>query len=71
VDYRVEVRIDGIKNTEVTGITLEHEEKWEQEVSFVSERVGENQKLEFLLYKDGELEPCLDPLRLWIDVKGQ
>jgi uncharacterized membrane protein len=69
VDYRVEVRIDGIKNTEITGITLGHEEKWEQEVSFVPEKAGDNQKLEFLLYKDGELEPCLDPLRLWIDVK--
>jgi uncharacterized membrane protein len=69
VDYRVEVRIDGIKNTEITGITLGHEEKWEQEVSFVPEKAGDDQKLEFLLYKDGELEPCLDPLRLWIDVK--
>jgi uncharacterized membrane protein len=69
VDYRVEVRIDGIKNTEITGITLGHEEKWEQEVSFVPEKAGDDQKLEFLLYKDDELEPCLDPLRLWIDVK--
>jgi uncharacterized membrane protein len=71
VDYRVEARIDGIKNTEITGITLGHEEKWEQEVSFFPEKAGDDQKLEFLLYKDGELEPCLDPLRLWIDVKGQ
>lgn len=69
VDYRVEVRLDGVKNTEVGGITLEHEEKWEQEVSFVPERVGDDQKLEFLLYKNGETEPCLAPLRLWINVR--
>ncbi len=33
------------------------------------EVAGENQKVEFLLYKDAETEPCLEPLRLWVDVK--
>jgi uncharacterized membrane protein len=69
VDYRVEVRLDSIKYTEVGGITLGHEEKWEQNMSFIPEKAGDNQKLEFLLYKDGETEPCLEPLRLWIDVR--
>jgi uncharacterized membrane protein len=68
VNYRVEVRIDGVKNNEVEGITLEHEERWENGVSFTPEVAGENQKVEFLLYKDGETEPYLEPLRLWLDV---
>ena len=68
VTYRVEVVLDGVKNNEVEGITLEHEEKWENEVSFMPEVAGGNQKVEFLLYKDGEVKPCFEPLRLWVDV---
>ena len=69
MSYRVEVRIDGVKNNEVEGIILEHKEKWENEVSFTPEVAGENQKVEFLLYKNGEAEPHLKPLRMWVDVK--
>ncbi len=68
VIYQVEVSIDGLKNNEVEGITLEHGEQWENEVSFMPEVAGENQKVEFLLYKNGEAEPYLEPLRLWVDV---
>jgi len=68
VIYQVEVRIDGVKNNEVEGITLEHREQWENEVSFMPEVAGENQKVEFFLYKNGEAEPYLEPLRLWVDV---
>lgn len=66
--YRVEVKIDGVKNNEVEGITLEHEEKWEGEVSFVPEVASENQKVEFLLYKAGETD-IYSSLHIWIDVK--
>ncbi len=68
VSYRVEVRIDSAKNNEVEGITLEHEERWENEMSFTPELAGENQKVEFLLFKNGNAEPCFEPLRLWVDV---
>jgi len=64
------VRIDGVKNNEVAGITLEHDEGWEDEVSFTPEVAGEEQKVEFLLYKNGETEPYLEPLRLWLNVSG-
>lgn len=66
--YRLEVMIDGVMKNDIQGIILEHNEKWEQEVSIIPERVGDNQKLEFLLYKNGEAEPCLKPLHLWIEV---
>jgi len=69
VSYRLEVRIDGIKNNEVGSIVLEHDEKWEREISFVSEKAGENQKVEFFLYLNGEAEPYLEPLRVWVDVR--
>jgi len=71
VSYRVEVMIDGIVNNDIEGIDLEPGEVWKQEVSFIPEKTGENQKVEFLLYKEKEVEPCLDPLHLWIDVGEQ
>lgn len=68
VNYRVEVRVDSVKNNEVGRIVLEQGEEWEEEVSFVPEVAGEDQKVEFLLYKHREVEPYLEPLRLWLDV---
>ena len=68
MDYRVEVRIDGIKNNEVSSIVLENDVEWEQQVSFVFHTAGEKQKVEFLLYKNGETTLYLEPLHLWVDV---
>lgn len=69
VSYRVKVRIEGVRNNEVEPIMLGDEQKWEEIVSFTADRVGDNQKVEFLLYKNGETEPYLKPLHLWINVK--
>jgi uncharacterized membrane protein len=67
VSYRVEVRIEGVINNEVGPIALEHDEKWREIVSFTPHRAGDGQKVEFLLYKNGEVEPYLR-LHLWLDV---
>lgn len=67
--YWVEVRIDGDRNNEVEGILLEHGEEWRGEVNFTPHRTGNNQKVEFLLYKGGEVEPCFKPLRLLLNVR--
>jgi len=68
VSYRVEVRVNEVKNNAVESIVLEHDEKWEQKVSFVPQKAGVSQKVEFLLYKNGDVEPSLKPLQLWVDV---
>lgn len=68
ISYWVEVRIDGVKYNEVGSIVLDNDDEWEQEVSFIPQKVGQAQKVEFLLYKDGELEPCLAALYFWVDV---
>ena len=68
VSYYVKVRIDGVKNNEIEPIVLEHDEKWEGEVAFTPQVAGKDRKVEFLLYKNWEDEPYLEPLRLWIDV---
>ena len=69
VSYRLEVTIDGRKNAEVRPIVLEDEQKWEETISFTLTNVGENQKVEFWLYKNGESEPVMEPLFLWLNVK--
>lgn len=68
MSYRIEVIIDGIVDREMGPLLLSHQEKWEREISFRPTRVGENQKVEFLLYRYGEDEPYWE-LHLWIDVK--
>jgi len=68
VSYRVEVVIAGKRCTEVGPVVLADEQKWEGEVGFVSETSSEDQKVEVLLYKDGEVEPYLGPLYLWVNV---
>jgi uncharacterized membrane protein len=71
VSYRVEVVISSKKSYEIGPVVLVDEEKWEAKVGFVPEVAGENQKTEFFLYKDDEVEPYLGPLYLWLDVRQQ
>jgi uncharacterized membrane protein len=67
VSYRVEVMVNGEKNTVLDSVALEHEGKWEEEVGFIPETVGEMQKVEFLLYKQGQPE-VYQSLLLWVNV---
>jgi uncharacterized membrane protein len=67
VNYQVAVVVNDVMDHEVGPIALMHEEKWEAEVSFIPKAAGDNQKVEFFLYKNGETEPS-EQLRLWIDV---
>lgn len=66
--YWVEVAIEGAKSNEVGIVTLEDGEKWEGVVGFAPDRVGDNQKVEFLLYKQG-WNGVYQRLHLWVDVK--
>jgi len=70
VDYRVEIAINGVQDTEIGPVPLAHKEKWEQVVTFIPRYIGDNQKVEFGLYRNGGVEPYRK-LDLWIDVKGQ
>ena len=67
--YKVGIDINGIKASEVNIGTLSHQQKWEENVSFTFQLVGERQRVDFHLYKNGENEPYLkEPLRLFLDV---
>ncbi|MFC1930858.1 DUF1616 domain-containing protein [Chloroflexota bacterium] len=67
--YRVEVTDGNEKVNEIGPITLNHEERWEQEVIFACSRVGMRQKVDFYLYKQGQTE-VYRVLCLWVDVRG-
>jgi uncharacterized membrane protein len=68
VAYRVEVRIDGVRNNETELITLEHGDKFETIIGFTPSSAGERAKAEFSLHRDGNDEPYLEPLHLFLRV---
>ena len=70
ISYMVEIRIDGITNSEMGPLSLEDGEKWEKKLSFTPVHSGEAQKVEFILYKQGQDDPYLI-LHLWMNVKDQ
>jgi len=65
--YRIEVAINGVKDNESGPIFLENDAKWEMVMGFTPNIVGDNQKVEFLLYKEGQTE-VYQSLHLWIDI---
>ena len=69
ISYYIEVVIDGVKNSEIGPLVLADGERREEEEDFVPQEAGEGQKVEFLLYRNGESEPC-ETLHLFIDVEG-
>ncbi len=68
VRYHVEITLAGTPIGELGPVLLEPEQKWEREVDITPVTAGENQKVEFLLFKEGEEKPC-GLLYLWLDVK--
>lgn len=74
--YQVEVWVDGEKaKLRIEGedggeikVELEPEQEWGKAVGFVPQTTGEKQKVEFVLYKDGD--PYFEePPYLWVDVE--
>lgn len=68
VDYRVEIVVSGTKFNEIGLLSLENDQKWENTVVFSPDEPGNDQKVEFLLYRGGQSE-IYRTLYLWIDVK--
>ena len=67
-NYRIEIKVNGVKNNEAGPIALSDEQKWEMVTSFTPAMAGDGQKIEFLLYKNEGTAPYLEPLYLWVDV---
>ena len=54
--YRLEINPDGTTYKEIRQIVLEHEEKFEETVSFTLDKTGDNRKVEFLLFNSNDDE---------------
>jgi uncharacterized membrane protein len=65
--YRIDVSVGGVLSGSRGGLTLADGEEWLGEVAVQPQRAGEDQKLEMLLYRDGDLEPYRR-LHLWVTV---
>ncbi len=68
VVYTAELKARGGVLKKLGPYELNHEEKVEKPVFFSIDEPGENLKVEFLLYKDGENEPYRS-LHLWVKVQ--
>jgi uncharacterized membrane protein len=66
-EYRIEVQVEGEMIGAAGPIALEDGEVWEAPITYALPRTGEDQQVEFLLYRAGGQEPYRR-LRLWIDV---
>jgi uncharacterized membrane protein len=69
VHYRIE-RVGDVGSERIATMQLSHEQSWEQPYTFTLVEPGENQKVEFVLYKGDEKEPYRS-LYLWITVKEE
>lgn len=67
VTYPLEVRLNG-EVIDEKSIALMHNETWESHFTFRATRAGEDQKLEFLLYKNETMDEAYRSLHLWVDV---
>ncbi|NQT71782.1 MAG: DUF1616 domain-containing protein [Chloroflexi bacterium] len=69
LSYRLEIVMGNKNIAEVGPILLADDETWEDSVFWIPEVAGDNQKVEFFLYKGNDaVQPTLEPLHLWVDV---
>jgi uncharacterized membrane protein len=68
ISYSIDVILNSEKLFVIGPLILRDGEKWQSEVVLSPEKAGENQRVEFVLFKDSELDPYLE-LHLWLDVK--
>ncbi len=67
LSYRLEIRADGVIVGGIEVVQLAADQKWQEEAVFIPDRIGDRQKVEFLLYRQGQDE-VYESLYLWVDV---
>ena len=60
VSYSVEIKINGVINNKVGPVKLNHNEPWEEAVSFTPDRIGSKQQVEFMFYSYKKGEPVFE-----------
>jgi uncharacterized membrane protein len=67
VTYRIAIRAAGEIIEQLGPIVLDHGQKWERSTIFRPRKPGDREKVEFLLYREGDVEPYRR-LHLWMRV---
>ena len=70
LSYRLEIRTGGVITGGIEQVKLEPDQKWEEEVGFTPGRIGNRQKVEFLLYRQ-EQDEVYESLYLWVNVENR
>lgn len=70
INYLIALVLENGSSTHNTTIRLEHNETWEQPITFTPSKVGDEMKLQFLLFKENNNSVPYRDLHLWIDVSG-
>ncbi len=65
--YSIDILIDGVEAGKLAPININQGDKWEQTASFIPQKTGDNQRVEFRLFKTGEGQPYRI-LNIWINV---
>lgn len=68
--YAVEITMDGDSVAQIGPFLLSKGNTWEDRVTIVPSKAGADQRVEFLLRKDGETEPYL-ALHIMLDVREE
>lgn len=71
VNYTMDIRLNNTSLSIPPGVqrfSLEHNATWEKPVMFTPNSVGNNMKLEFLLFKNGNFTAPYRDLHLWVNV---
>jgi uncharacterized membrane protein len=68
VAYRVELSMGEEVLADTGFIDLAADGRWEETICFIPTVSGDDQRLDVLLYKDGEAEPSAESLHLWVDI---
>jgi uncharacterized membrane protein len=67
--YRIVISIGTAELKEINIQPLENDEKWEEQVSFIPEEAGNEQRIDFHLFKNNEEAPNFeDPLYIFLDI---
>lgn len=67
VNYTMHLNLNN-STIRADNMTLQHNQTWEEPVSYVLNETGDGQKLEFLLYKEGNFTGPYRDLHLWVNV---
>jgi uncharacterized membrane protein len=70
-NYRVKVLMSGQESDDTGPILLGDGEKWENVMTFTPTMSGDNQKVEFLLYKSDNMTSPANSLHLWVNVNDE